>query len=129
MTEKRQKSNRSYINKMKEKKNMKINYNNHDKIWKNSSRNEEGSKSYIMTDKNNIPSGTELSFDKYGNKTVIKKRMKNNLKLDDISKTSQKFIKIEKKLNRSYDNNLMKSNSPKINHKKINFTNNILNLI
>ena len=130
MTEKRQKSNRSYINKMKEKKNMKINYNNHDKIWKNSSRNEEGSKSYMMTDKNNIPSGTEISFDKYGNKTVIKKRMKNNLKLDDISKTSREFIKIEKKLNRSYDNNLMKSNSPKanspkINHKKINFTNNI----
>lgn len=52
---------------------MKINYNNHDKIWKNSSRNEEGSKSYMMTDKNNIPSGTEISFDKYGNKTVIKK--------------------------------------------------------
>ena len=130
LTEKRQKSNRSYINKMKEKKSIKINYNNHDKIWKNSSRNEEGSKSYSATDKNNIEPGTEISFDKYGNKTVIKKRMKNNIKLNDISKTNHKLIKIEKKLNKSYDNNLIKSSSPKskspkINHKKINFTNNI----
>ena len=125
LTEKRQKSSRSYINKMKEKKSMKINYNNHDKIWKNSSRNDEGSKSYTATDKNNIVPGTEISFDKYGNKTVIKKRLKNKIKLSDISKTNHKLIKIEKKLNRSYEHNLIKSSSPKINHKKINFTNNI----
>ena len=130
LTEKRQKSNRSYINKMKEKKNMKINYNNHDKIWKNTSRNEEGSKLYSATDKNNIVPGTEISFDKYGNKTVIKKRMKNINELSAVSKTNHKLIKIEKKLNKSYDNNLVKSssaksNSPKINHKKINYSNNI----
>ena len=56
--------------------------------------------------------------------------MKNNIKLNDLSKTNHKLIKIEKKLNNSYDNNLIKStspksNSPKIKHKKISFTNNI----
>ena len=142
LTEKRQKSNKSYINKMKEKKNMKINYNNHDKIWKNSSRNEEGSKSYLEKGKNDIMPGTEISFDKYGNKIVIKKRDKNNL-LNKISNTNQKIIKIEQKLNKSYENNtntksnvnninninntsrsknkyLSNPNSPKINNKKIN---------
>ena len=139
LTEKRQKSKKSYINKMKEKKNMKINYNNHDKIWKNSSRNEEGSKSYLEKGKNDILPGTEISFDKYGNKTVMKKRDKNDL-LNKISKTNQKIIKIEQKLNKSYDNNtntksninninntsrsknkyLSNPSSPKINNKKIN---------
>ena len=138
LTEKRQKSKKSYINKMKEKKNMKINYNNHDKIWKNSSRNEECSKSYIEKGKNDIMPGTEISFDKYGNKIVIKKKDKNNL-LNKISKTNQKIIKIEQKLNKSYENNnysnkksninnlsssknkcLSNPNSPKIKNKKIN---------
>ena len=51
-TEKRQVSNKSYINKMKEKKNMKINYDNHEKMWKKGSRNEDkASNSCLMDEK------------------------------------------------------------------------------
>ena len=128
------KSKNSYINKMKEKKNMKINYENHFKLMKNSSRNDEGSKSGLINDKNNILSKSEVSYDKYGNKTIIKKK--------EYKDNSNKFIKIDKKMNRSFDNhfnpkkiindNSFKNirnysnndfNSPKITHKKINFTN------
>ena len=135
MTEKRQKSKNSYINKMKEKKSMKINYDNHSRLWNNSSRNDEGSKSCIASEKNNILSKSAVSYDKYGNKTVIKKR--------DLYGNSN-LIKVEKKLNRSYDNKFMNksdnkningksskneghytqgSRSPKVTHKRINFTN------
>ena len=127
-TEQRQKSKNSYINKMKEKKNMKINYNNHSKLWKNSSRNDEGNKSGNTNEKKNLLSKTEISFDKYGNKKVIKKNGLNN----KLTK-----IKIDKKINRSFDRNFNNknnmnhttdikyiSNSPKITHKRINFTNN-----
>ena len=128
------KSKNSYINKMKEKKNMKINYENHFKLMKNSSRNDEGSKSGLINEKNNILSKSEVSYDKYGNKTIIKKK--------EYKDNSNKFIKIDKKMNRSFDNhfnpkkiindNSFKNirnysnndfNSPKITHKKINFTN------
>ena len=136
--EKRQKSKskskNSYINKMKEKKNKKINYENHFKLMKNSSRNDEGPKSGFIHEKNNVLLKSEVSYDKYGNKTIIKKK--------EIKDNSNKLIKIEKKLNRSYDNHFnhkkvsnnnssknirnysnIDCNSPKITHKKINFTN------
>jgi len=128
------KSKNSYINKMKEKKNKKINYENHFKLMKNSSRNDEGSKSGFIHEKNNILLKSEVSYDKYGNKTIIKKK--------EIKDNSNKLIKIEKKLNRSYDNHFnhkkvsnnnssqnirnysnINCNSPQITHKKINFTN------
>ena len=135
ITEKKQKSKKSYINKMREKKNMKINYENHSKLWKNSSRNEEETKSYLTNEKNNVLSKSAISYDKYGNKTVIKKRDYG----DKLNK-----IKIDKKMNRSFDKNFTKKNvnnlsnnnssknnsycqcnqnSPKITHKRINFTN------
>ena len=135
ITEKKQKSKKSYINKMREKKNMKINYENHSKLWKNSSRNEEETKSYLTNEKNNVLSKSAISYDKYGNKTVIKKRDYG----DNLNK-----IKIDKKMNRSFDKNFTKKNvnnlsnnnssknnsycqcnqnSPKITHKRINFTN------
>ena len=135
ITEKKQKSKKSYINKMREKKNMKINYENHSKLWKNSSRNEEETKSYLTNEKNNVLSKSAISYDKYGNKTVIKKRDY----VDNLNK-----IKIDKKMNRSFDKNFTKKNvnnlsnnnssknnsycqcnqnSPKITHKRINFTN------
>ena len=61
---------------MKEKKNMKINYENHSKLWNNSSRNEKQSKSCFLNEKNNLSSGREITYDKYGNTTIIKKKQK-----------------------------------------------------
>ena len=143
MTEKREKSKNSYINRMKEKKSMKINYENHSRLWNNSSRNDEVSKSYIMNEKNNILSKSAVSYDKYGNKTVIKKRDLNKL-YGDLSKNNANLIKVEKKLNRSYDNKFVNkrvnnngnnnssknikhytqgTRSPNVTHKRINFTN------
>ena len=102
LTEKREKSKKSYRDRMKEKKNMKINYENHSKLWNNSSRNEKQSKSCFLNEKNNLSSGREITYDKYGNTTIIKKK--------------QKVIKIEKKLNRSYDNKNNNYNKSNINN-------------
>lgn len=53
--------------------------------------------------KNKILSGTELSYDKYGNKSVIrKKKINGNNNLHQ--RNNQKLIKMNKKMNKSYDN-------------------------
>ena len=147
-TEKRKNSKNSYINKMKEKKNMKIKYENHSKLWKNSKREDEGSKSCLLNEKNKISlKNEEVSYDKYGNKTIIKKKEINNLKQKNNStKNNRNLIKVDKKMNRSYDskftnkkniNNINTNNnspnkikhhtynskSPKNDHKIISFTN------
>ena len=135
---KKQKSKKSYINKIKEKKNIKINYSNHSKLVKKNSRNYEEHHSYL----NNPIKGEVNNYDKYGNKTVIKKKEeKIRLYRDDKNKknntSQQKMIKLDKKLNKSYDNlnkHNNKINSPKnrngnststkVSIKKNNITNN-----
>ena len=123
---KRQKSKKNYIDKMKEKKNIKINYNNHPKIFNKNSRNDDETNSCITKEKNNILTGTEYNYDKYGNKTVIKKKEeKTKLNQNKIDNNShQKLIKLEKKLNKSYDSVIKikrKNNSPKFSNNGISF--------
>ena len=96
------------IHNIRNKKNIKIIQNK--KINKSLSRNEEN-KSPYKTDKNKNIKTNDISYDKYGNKSLSKTNegkckiincIKNN---KNINSTTKSNIKLGKKVNRSYNNN------------------------
>ena len=60
------------------KKNIKMNHDNISKIYKNNGTNDDHSNSCYITEKTHMISKSEVSYDKYGNKTVIKKKQDNS---------------------------------------------------
>ena len=55
-----------------------MNHDNISKIYKNNGTNDDHSNSCYITEKTHMISKSEVSYDKYGNKTVIKKKQDNS---------------------------------------------------
>ena len=130
LTEKKQTSKKSYINDLREKKNIKMNHDNISKIYKNNGTNDDHSNSCYITEKTHMISKSEVSYDKYGNKTVIKKKQdnSNNNNKNIIIKTNKSYVQPTKI---QFNNNFVSqssSNSPKMSNKKMEFINRKANL-
>ena len=126
MTENSKNKNKKVYN-IKNKKNIKINYVDQNKVIEKSlSRNEEDINPY-KTDKNkNIITNSDISYDKSGNKNLNKTNggkckkinyIKNNKIINNT--TTKKSNKLAKKINRSFNN----SNSARVIHHGKNQTN------
>ena len=124
--EKKEKITKNYIHKTKEIKNIKINHNH---MFHKKNINNEVLNNYNDKEKKNKSAKTEVNYAKYGSKDqIIKKEPKNLVnhnKKNNENITYKKFIKIDKKLNKSYDN-VFKKNKKIISSKNTNdasFTN------
>ena len=75
-------------------KNIKMNHDNISKIYKNNGTNDDHSNSCYITEKTHMISKSEVSYDKYGNKTVIKKKQdnSNNNNKNIIIKTNKSYV-------------------------------------
>ena len=115
--EKKEKITKNYIHKTKEIKNIKINHNH---MLHKKNINNEVLNNFNDKEKKNKSAKTEVNYAKYGIKDqIIKKEPKNLVnhnKKNNENITYKKFIKIDKKLNISYDN-VFKKNK-KINSSK-----------
>ena len=146
-SEKKDKKSKGLIKYLKNERNMKIKLNNSNSKSKNfiSSRNENNI-SFNRSEKNNIITKSDISYDKFGNKSTSKRNEKKYIKIDynknyneknsNKKNSNRKNIKLAKKINNSYNNSdrmschgksqsifSYKSNSPKTiskNIKKIN---------